>query len=269
MVSNSVKNNGVPSERILEYLENINSLVNNVFGESSEWLSRRSELIQIIDNIQKGKKSKKEKKRKDVNAPKKNLSSYLHFCARNRDAVKEIIINSLPDANSFDNKDVLKKLGNDWQVLEDKDVYTKLAFDDKARYEDEMSRYVSTLSSENDSSSSLKKPKSSIKKPKSGWMFYCIATREEVKNVLTEETGDKPSFSDISKRLSEMWKELNEVDKSEFNELSSNDKERYRRETESTSTEVDNEVIVVIEDEEGGSVQEKSKHRAIKKNSKK
>jgi hypothetical protein len=269
MVSNSVKNN-------LKYLENINSLVNEVFGDSNEWLGRRSELIQIIDNIQKDTKSKKEKKRKDVNAPKKNLSAYLHFCAKNRDNVKASL-----DSDNELNLSLLKKLGNDWKELENKDEYNNLASIDKARYEDEMSRYVSTVSSsDNDSSyfskSSIKKPKSSIKKPKSGWTFYCMATREEVKNALTRENGDEPSFSDISKRLGEMWKELDEIDKTEFKELANGDKERYKRETENNTTKVVNEhaneekdntndEVFIIEEEE----EEKPKHRVIKKKSKK
>ena len=269
MVSNSVKN--------IKYLENINSLVNEVFGDSTEWLDRRSELIQIINNIQKDTKSKKEKKRKDVNAPKKNLSAYLHFCSKNRDNVKA----SLDSGNEL-NLSLLKKLGNDWKELENKDEYNNLASIDKARYEDEMSRYVSTTSSDNDSSSlsksSTKKPKSSIKKPKSGWTFYCMATREEVKNVLTRETGDEPSFSDISKRLGEMWKELDEIDKTEFKELADGDKDRYRRETENNTTKVFNEhtneekdntndeVVFIIDEEKE---EEKPKNRVSKKKSKK
>ncbi|ORX43558.1 HMG-box [Hesseltinella vesiculosa] len=80
----------------------------------------------------------KRKRTKDVNAPKKNISSYLHFVMASRDRV----IQDNPGLNQIE---IAKVLGKQWTGLteEDKEQWKKQANKDKQRYEKEMEEYLS------------------------------------------------------------------------------------------------------------------------------
>jgi len=80
---------------------------------------------------EKGKRSKK-----DVNAPKRNLSAYFLFCAEERDRVKT----STPNLSLGD---TAKELGRRWAACDQttKQKFEKLAAKDKERYEREKAAY--------------------------------------------------------------------------------------------------------------------------------
>ena len=84
--------------------------------------------------------SKKSKKPIDPNAPKKNVSSYMHFCKEKRKQVKE----DYPDLAT---SEIGSKLGELWRALSDKDKtkYVKQAEADKTRYQTEMKSYEPTM----------------------------------------------------------------------------------------------------------------------------
>jgi hypothetical protein len=74
---------------------------------------------------------------KDPNAPKKGKSAYIFFCAAMRPQVKE-------DLGEEGKSSIMAELGKKWKELKDDDdradelaKYTKMAADDKLRYEDE------------------------------------------------------------------------------------------------------------------------------------
>eukprot|EP00288_Rhodomonas_lens_P010443 CAMPEP_0177722626 /NCGR_PEP_ID=MMETSP0484_2-20121128/17782_1 /TAXON_ID=354590 /ORGANISM="Rhodomonas lens, Strain RHODO" /LENGTH=783 /DNA_ID=CAMNT_0019235013 /DNA_START=50 /DNA_END=2401 /DNA_ORIENTATION=+ len=79
---------------------------------------------------------KKKKPKKDPNAPKKGLSSYMLFCGAMRDSIKE----KNPDIAQ---KDILRELGAKWKELtaDEKKKWEDKAADDKERYKKEMSAY--------------------------------------------------------------------------------------------------------------------------------
>ena len=84
--------------------------------------------------------SKKSKKPIDPNAPKKNVSSYMHFCKEKRKQVKE----DYPDLGT---SEIGSKLGELWRALSDKDKtnYVKQAEADKTRYQTEMKSFEPTM----------------------------------------------------------------------------------------------------------------------------
>lgn len=66
---------------------------------------------------------------------------------------------------------------------------------------------------------------SKIKKPKNPYMIFCDENRKKIK-----EDNPDIKFGEISKMLSEKWKNTNEEDKKIFIEKSDKDKERYNLE---------------------------------------
>ena len=78
----------------------------------------------------------KEKTKKDPNAPKKNLSAYMLFANDNRKKFKD----ENPEA-SF--SDLGKLLGQKWRELDEtsKLKYTKMAEEDKKRYQDALTEF--------------------------------------------------------------------------------------------------------------------------------
>ncbi|KAI8093822.1 high mobility group box domain-containing protein [Halteromyces radiatus] len=80
-----------------------------------------------------------EKKRvkKDVNAPKKNTSSYLHFSNENRPRL-------VKENPALPQTEIAKLLGEEWRNLteQQKEPYRVMAEKDKARFDKEMETYV-------------------------------------------------------------------------------------------------------------------------------
>jgi len=76
------------------------------------------------------------KKKKDVNAPKRNLSAYFLFCADERAKVKAM-------DSTLSLGDTAKELGRRWAVVDGptKQKYEKAAGKDKERYEREKAAY--------------------------------------------------------------------------------------------------------------------------------
>jgi hypothetical protein len=162
---------------------------------------------------------------KDPNAPKKGKSAYIFFCAAMRPQVKE-------ELGEEGKSSIMAELGKKWKELKDDDdradelaKYTKMAADDKVRYEEEN---LFGKSNESDKEKPKKKekkqakkvevddvetddeqkptPKKKIegeKKPKTGYAYFCSHNRDGVKT-------DNPEMKaqDITRELARLWKEL-------------------------------------------------------------
>ncbi|KAI8341313.1 high mobility group box domain-containing protein [Chlamydoabsidia padenii] len=91
----------------------------------------------------------KKRVKKDVNAPKKNYSSYLHYCMANR----ERLMKAHP---ALGQPDVAKLLGEEWRNLTDaqKEPFRKSADADKERYEKEMAEYKPATEEESEAAAS-------------------------------------------------------------------------------------------------------------------
>ena len=72
-----------------------------------------------------------------------------------------------------------------------------------------------------------KKDKNAPKKNMSAFMFYSNSVREKVK-----EENPGIAFGEVAKKISALWKELSDTDKTPYNEMAEKDKERYAKEME-------------------------------------
>ena len=222
--------------------------------EILKYWNTEENFTEIEKIIKTSTKSSTEKKVKDPNKPKRGKSSYLFFCADNREKVKKDLEKNGED---FKATDVTKELGNRWNSLKvsskttDKkkyEKYVKQAEEDRERYGKEMADYVEPTEEEWEELAKGKKrgrKSSSTKsdKPKGGktaYNYFCQETRP----VAKEQCGDDASSKDVTSRLGEMWKELKNSFKDEdderheqavdlmekYNRYSADDKLRYEKE---------------------------------------
>jgi hypothetical protein len=175
----------------------------------------------------KGKDNKNKRKRKDPNAPKKPMTSYMLYMQAQRAAV----VAANP---SLKFGDVSKKISEDWKVLpeDQKKIYEDKAAAEKARYDGQMKSYVPPDDAGDDDSDE-KRPKKKAKKdpnaPKRGqnaYMFFVNDLREKMKN---ENTPMKAP--DLAKLAGEKWRTMTSEDKKPFEDKAAADKERADRET--------------------------------------
>lgn len=137
-------------------------------------------------------------------APKKRgTSAYVFFCRAKRNELKE----ENPDCDS---KEITKMLSKMWKELKENDKeqlaeYEQLAAENKEQMKNDPEE---------------KKPK----RARTAYMLFCQAVRSDVK----EENPDSDS-KEITKILSQMWKELKENDQeklAEYEQLAAEEKER-------------------------------------------
>lgn len=162
--------------------------------------------------------------------PKRPLSAYFHFCADRRSEVAKTV-SSLGETS--------KELARLWSETpeNDRNQYHDLAKQSKKEYETKKAEWqeecksilakVSGTTSKSPSTS--KKVESSVKRPRSAYVYFCASKRPEV-----SEKFDR--LGDISKELARLWKETSAEDRSSFEHMSSEDKERYQREKGDTPT---------------------------------
>ena len=70
-----------------------------------------------------------------------------------------------------------------------------------------------------------KKDKNAPKKALSAFMCFSNSVRDKVK-----EDNPGIAFTDVAKRIGEMWKELSDADKAPYEAMANEDKERYAKE---------------------------------------
>jgi DNA repair protein RAD16 len=186
-----------------------------------------------IPEAKKGKK-KRAKDPRDPKAPRKPKTAYIFFSNAVRDRVK----GENPEISSKLGE-IAKKMGEMWRglSLSEKEPYHRLAEEDKRRYANEMENYVAEPTVEDKcgdsrAHSKIRKGKKKVKKdpmaPKknmSSWQFFCKEKRESVREELPDA-----SMGAVAKKLGEMWRNLSDSDKEEYNMLASADKVRYAAE---------------------------------------
>jgi hypothetical protein len=163
------------------------------------------------------KKSSKKKSDKDPNAPKRNKTAYIYFCSDKRAEAKSELGD---DAKATEVTALLGKMWKDLKEDEDRSVelekYTKMAADDKARYENETKKVVDTTDDEEDKPVGKSKKVVDDTKPaksKTGYTYFCQSNRESVKD-------DNPEMkaTEVTKELARMWKELSDEDRQEWSD---------------------------------------------------
>jgi hypothetical protein len=161
--------------------------------------------------------------------PKRPLSAYLHFCAEKRKAVAE-------KASSLG--ETSKELARLWAEtsVDDRKPYADLAEVSKSEYEAKKAEWTNEcqeiLAKSGKSSgrattagkkSSTSIAKDTVKRPLSSYLFFCSSKRPEA-----AEKFDR--LGDISKELGRMWSEVTPEERKVFDDMASEDKERYQRE---------------------------------------
>eukprot|EP01064_Diplonema_japonicum_P026978 TRINITY_DN3864_c2_g1_i1.p1 TRINITY_DN3864_c2_g1~~TRINITY_DN3864_c2_g1_i1.p1 ORF type:complete len:222 (+),score=115.89 TRINITY_DN3864_c2_g1_i1:70-666(+) len=158
------------------------------------------------------------KGKKDPNAPKRPLSSYMLFCKDERENVKA----ENPDIKATE---ILKELGKKWSEASDsdKEKYTEMANEAKEQYKIDLQEYKDNKeSSDEDSEDEPKKTKgkrkakakkdpNAPKKPLTPFFAFSGKVRGDVK----EENPDMKA-SEVAKEIGTRWNDLADDEKKTY-----------------------------------------------------
>ena len=164
---------------------------------------------------------------KDTNSPKGRKSAYIYFCSAMRAQVKE-------ELGEEGKSLIMTELGKRWKELKEDEQrsdelaeYTKMAEDDKARYQDEKENTSDEKTSPKKSKIDKAKPaeseveltnddkgkaKTSPKK-KTGYSYFCSYNRDGVKSENPKMKGQE-----ITRELARLWKELTKDEQKEWSD---------------------------------------------------
>lgn len=145
---------------------------------------------------------------KSKDRPKRAKTAYNYFSSE----IRPIIAKKFPNAPASAKKGnpdgvetIMSLIGKEWNALEDKSKYEKMAASDKIRYTAEMDVYYENHPDEQPATKKTSQSKTT------GYRIFCDKNRQKIKN-------QNPSMSgrDILKCLSEEWKNLNGNDKAVY-----------------------------------------------------
>ena len=195
-------------ELVIAQLETTKVEINELL--STEKVEKKKTIVKKEKKASKAStKSTKSTKKKDENAVKKPLSSYMLFCKDHRSVISTENVGIAP-------KDVLKKLGEAWKALSDdeKAVYTEKASDDKRRYEEETGSKEKPSTSKKSNSDPIDDGKDDGKEKKkslSPYIRFCNEKRASVKESHPEMDGKT-----VIKTLGAMWRALSEHEQQSY-----------------------------------------------------
>ena len=185
-----------------------------------------NEYVPSSDDGQEAVPKKKGSKKKDSKTPKRGKTAYIYFCNDKRAEAKEELGD---DAKATEVTALLGKMWNELKNDEDRademEKYTKLAADDKSRYEDENKKVVDSTDDELVEEDKVPVDKLAMKKSKkvsdetktakkmTGYTYFCKISREGVK-----DDNQNMKATEVTKELARLWKELSDVEKEEWND---------------------------------------------------
>ena len=102
--------------------------------------------------------------------------------------------------------------------------YVELAEDDQLRYNEEVKRYL-PKSEGGTMKQKRKKDAGAPRHPKSAYLFFTSEQRQVVKAA-----NPGKSFTEIGKILGELWAKVSPEERSRYEEMANQDKDRYRKE---------------------------------------
>ena len=159
-----------------------------------------------------------------ANRPKRPKSAYMFFCADKREDVSKRV-KTLGETS--------KELARLWAEIDDRTEYEQLAAADKERYELEKQG----LASANASSTNVvelrthggvrrkngsKENKESKPRAPSAYMLFCRDRRPH----LVDSDGNKLPFGEAAKKLAELWENLDDKSRAEFQQQAAIEKEK-------------------------------------------
>ena len=191
--------------------------------EKKDYQPPSDEELAKITHTKKGRKTSD----KDTNSPKGRKSAYIYFCSAMRAQVKE-------ELGEEGKSLIMTELGKRWKELKEDEErsdelaeYTKMAEDDKARYQDEKENTSDEKTSPKKSKIDKAKPaeseveltnddkgkaKTSPKK-KTGYSYFCSYNRDGVKSENPKMKGQE-----ITRELARLWKELTKDEQKEWSD---------------------------------------------------
>jgi formylmethanofuran:tetrahydromethanopterin formyltransferase len=172
---------------------------------------------------------------KDTNSPKGRKSAYIYFCSAMRAQVKE-------ELGEEGKSLIMTELGKRWKELKEDEQrseelaeYTKMAEDDKARYQDEkenvsdektspkkspkkskkqlVEKPVESEESTNDVKGKKSEEGKTSPKKKTGYSYFCSYNRDSVKSENPKMKGQ-----DITRELARLWKDLTKDEQKEWSD---------------------------------------------------
>lgn len=176
---------------------------------------------------------KKEKGRKvkstSTKGPKKPRSAYLYFCS----AIRQDVKNDLPSSASLG--DISKELARRWAETaknneEGREIFKEMASKDKARYYEEL-KNMDTAPTNDDTligrpkKSRKTKSTAKVKRAPSAYILFCKAKRQDI----VDESGNKLSFGETTKKLATIWKECDEKTRYKYEKESNTLKEKMMK----------------------------------------
>lgn len=187
------------------------------------WKGQKSQITKLVN-------ASTSKKKKDPNAPKKPLTSYILFSNEVRKDVEKKLNRKGKD---FKTTDITRKIGEMWRGLSenDKKPYKDKAEKDKKRYKKEMESYTP---SEEYAQPSKKKERTGPKRPKTSFFLFCD---DERANVVADSPDLKPK--QVSSELGKRWKALSDEEKAPYVEAAAKAKEKYNKEVGKTTEAVE------------------------------
>ena len=158
----------------------------------------------------------KYKKKKDPNAPKRGLSSYMCFCRDVRPKVSE----------KYDTiAEIGREMGRMWRALPEKEKAKYKAISDAERKE--YAKKMIGYSPPPTEYIAIKKKRtpSDVKRPRSAYVFF-------VKDSYHTTAKKHPDITrqDIIKMIGAQWKKMSESQKTKYNKMATEDKTRYVKE---------------------------------------
>ena len=180
-------------------------------------------IMNLVNNKKMNKKMKKafkksmEKDNESVSRPKKVKSDYICFCIAKRPEIKE----KQPELT---NKAITTELGRQWQLVKtnpsELQIFKEMVNKDKERFQIEMSNQPTT-------EKKTKKTKNvdGVQKNLSGYIIFCKDMRATVKTE-NPDINNKQIMTEMGAR----WKNADPETKKKYEQLASEDKERYLRE---------------------------------------
>eukprot|EP00978_Attheya_sp_CCMP212_P018909 scaffold52289_cov51-Attheya_sp.AAC.4 len=163
------------------------------------------------------------KAKKDPNAPKRAMTSYMYFMQAKRAEIKK----NNPDATFGE---IAKLVGAEFKKLtdEEKEEWEEKSKSDKERYKKEMKSYTPPkASSSPKKAAKAKKDPNAPKKPMTSFMLYSNALRPKIK-----AKNPDASFGDIAKLIGKKFKSLSDEDRKKWDAKAAVEKARYKKENE-------------------------------------
>ncbi|CAO3613119.1 unnamed protein product [Cunninghamella blakesleeana] len=136
------------------------------------------------------------KQKKDPNAPKPNLTSYIHYSREIRHKVEKENPDLTPNA-------VVAEVAKKWNSLSDsqKQKYKDIAAKDKIRYDKEMDAYNKKLATEKDTPSTSTAKKVNEKKPAAATNKKSVPSKNnKSKDEEEEEEDDDEHYEDATSK---------------------------------------------------------------------